>query len=365
MSRNIILASFLMVLAYKTFAMDFEDAVFPELAVSSRALAMGNTYLAKSDDNYAAFYNPAGLGTVRKTQFHLGFHLETNRNWINNTTSADYGNFFKRATDSFNLEGTRKLLLERRNRLTFGRLHILPSFTTRYFTTGYLYAKRNKSIIENGPAALFEFAKRTDHGPYGAANLSLHGGIVKLGVMGILLNRKDIQGELPNDVPVALTGRQQRKGSALIMNYGGKITIPITFLPTVAVQYHNAHNKKFKASDGYFAPETIRRTFDAGISITPQIGRYNRVHIEANLRDIGKKYKNVSSTRKIGFGMEFDFLRTFFLRLGYGDGFGTFGIGLKTQSTNFDLTTYAVDTSASGLRGQEDRRLSLSFSYGF
>ena len=43
----------------------FEDAIFPELAVSARAQAMGNAFIARTDDSAAAFYNPAGLGSVR------------------------------------------------------------------------------------------------------------------------------------------------------------------------------------------------------------------------------------------------------------------------------------------------------------
>ena len=49
-------------------ALDFEDHSFPELVTSARALAMGNAYICKVDDSWSAFYNPAGLGTVRSFQ---------------------------------------------------------------------------------------------------------------------------------------------------------------------------------------------------------------------------------------------------------------------------------------------------------
>ena len=49
----------------------FEDAIFPELAVSGRALALGGAYISKVDDSSAPFYNPAGLGSVRDIKFHL------------------------------------------------------------------------------------------------------------------------------------------------------------------------------------------------------------------------------------------------------------------------------------------------------
>ena len=38
-------------------------------------------FIAKVDDSQV-FYNPAGLGTVRKTHFHLtNFHVEVNSGW--------------------------------------------------------------------------------------------------------------------------------------------------------------------------------------------------------------------------------------------------------------------------------------------
>jgi hypothetical protein len=60
-----------------------------------------------------------------------------------------------------------------------------------------------------------------------------------------------------------------------------------------------------------------------------------------------------------------DFSRIFFFRLGYGDGFGSAGLGVKSKRLEFDITTYAVDTTASAYRGKEDRRFALSVSSGF
>ena len=50
---------------------NFRDGVFSELATSGRALALGNAYIAKVDDATSAFYNPAGLGSVRYSHFHF------------------------------------------------------------------------------------------------------------------------------------------------------------------------------------------------------------------------------------------------------------------------------------------------------
>ena len=104
---------------------------------------------------------------------------------------------------------------------------------------------------------------------------------------------------------------------------------------------------------------------DVGFSLTPQIGKTTRIHLEVNLKDSQNAYGDVASSRKVAFGAEIDFGRRVFLRYGYGDGFGSGGIGLRAKQLEFDLTTYAVDATSNEFRGQEDRRYAISLSSGF
>jgi hypothetical protein len=78
-----VLTLFIPILSAKA-ALDFEDHAFPEFITSARALAMGNAYINKVDDSWSAFYNPAGLGTVRRPQFHLlNGHAEASNGLLN------------------------------------------------------------------------------------------------------------------------------------------------------------------------------------------------------------------------------------------------------------------------------------------
>ncbi len=54
-----------------------------------------------------------------------------------------------------------------------------------------------------------------------------------------------------------------------------------------------------------------------------------------------------------------------FFRLGYGDGWGSGGIGVRNKDFAFDLTTYAIEASDDGYREDEDRRYVISLSSGF
>lgn len=341
-----------------------EDATFPELATSGRALAMGNAFIAKVDDATAAFYNPAGLGTVRYGHFHLSnFHVELNKGWLDLTTDGRLTDSFGKLFDGFSLEGQRKLLVEKPGHSGHSRFAMMPNFTTRFFTLGYLLSKQMKTRLKNTDDALFEYADRADHGPYAGLNFSLFGGVFKLGVSAILLNRAEIKGEQDRDDSADFEDGEYKKGQALILTAGMKLTLPVALLPTFAVVVHNATDQEFSGRAAG-APDKIKQSIDVGFSVTPQIGKVIRVHMEVNYKDVGDAH-GVSTDRRILAGMEFDIARTFFLRFGYGDGFGSAGIGVKSKRLEFDMTTYAVDTSTKGIRGEEDRRFALTLSSGF
>lgn len=73
---------------------NFNDALrvgVPGLGMNARALGMGNSYLALSDDGSASFFNPAGLGLVKKLEFMGGLDISS----FNNTTT-----FFGNQTNS-------------------------------------------------------------------------------------------------------------------------------------------------------------------------------------------------------------------------------------------------------------------------
>ncbi len=347
-------------------SIEFSDAVFPELATSSRALAMGNAYLNKADDAAAAWYNPAGLGSVRGTRFHISnFHFESNKGWLNIATGGDAFDLFGNLTKGLSLDGTRELMVDSPGKIAHTRFHMLPNLTTRYFTIGYLYSKRTKATIGLQSGAQFEYADRRDHGPYMGLNVSLFGGVLKLGASAVYLQRREAIGESDPNTTIELSDDQYAKGSALVITSGLRLTFPVAALPTFSATFHNSAQSSFSSIRGTGAPSEIKNTIDLGFSLTPQIGNSTRVHFEVNYKDISSKYPDVSSTRRILAGMEIDVARLFFFRLGYGDGFGSGGIGIRTKKIKMDLTTYAVDTTSNEFRGEEDRRFVLGLSTGF
>ena len=348
-------------------SLGFEDAVFPELATSGRALAMGNAFISKVDDSLSAFYNPAGLGTVRHPHLHLSnFHLESNKGWMNAGASGSVLDALTNFPKTFSLDGTRELLLKHPDTLTHARVQFMPNFTTRYFTMGYLINKVNRGYMgaDTTSTGTYEYASRLDYGPYAGLNLSMFGGVFKIGASVIYLSRNEAVGTATPTATLDLQDNDYKKGRAFITTAGTKLTLPVSALPTFSITMHNAAGAKFSGRAGG-APDKIKSSVDLGFSLTPQIGNVVRLHFEVDYKDVTGLYSDVGFSRKLLAGMEFDIARTMFVRFGYGDGFGSAGLGIKSRRLEFDLTTYAVDTTASAFRGREDRRFAMTLSSGF
>lgn len=361
------LLTFISLLSSSSFAaLDFEDHAFPELVTSARALAMGNAFINKVDDSWSAFYNPAGLGTVRRPTFHLAnIHLESSGSLMSAMSDgAAYkipGNYL----DSYDPEKMRSLLTENQGELMHSRINLFPNFTARGLTLGYMFSQRNRSIINDDVANQFEIAERRDHGPVMALNASFFGGIFKVGASAVYLMRRDLYKTIGPTESINISDSDYTGGSSVQVTAGARLTLPYDYLPTFSAVLRNATDAKFSKHKDYdLEPNKILQTVDVGVSITPQIGQASRLHLELNLKDLNDAYQT-DIKRRMAAGMELDVARKLFLRAGYGDGWGSGGIGVRLKGMTLDLTTYAIDRSFDGFREKEDRRWVLSFASGF
>ena len=358
---------FIFLFSLKAYALlPFEDAVSPELVTSARALAMGNAYMGKVDDGWSAFYNPAGLGTVRGLQFHLSnIHLETNNGYLNVTSNGAFTDSLTKYSDSFDATSLRSLHADEPGNLSHARAQFFPNMTFRGITLGYMYVQQNRARLKS-LADDFEIAERTDYGPVMALSLSLFGGIVKIGATGVYLTRKELQKDFaPSDAISIDEDVDYKKGSMTHLTVGTRVTLPFYGLPTFSAVLRNSSNVEFDSEEMGGLPNKIPQTFDYSFSLTPNLGRTSRIHWEIAYKDAGNRYEDVPTNRKIMTGIEFDYMRQMFVRFGFGDGWGSGGIGVRNKSFAFDLTTYAIEASDDGYREDEDRRYVLSISGGF
>jgi hypothetical protein len=351
-------------------ALDFEDHAFPEFVTSARALALGNAYICKVDDPWSAFYNPAGLGTVRRPQFHIAnFHIEASDGFLDAVGSGPAYDIPKNFLSSQDAENIQDLLSENRGKLAHTRINLFPNLTLRGITLGYMYSQRFRAILNDedpdptNALNTLEIAKRRDHGPVVALSGSFFGGVLKLGASAVYLNRSDLYKSFtPSEVP-DLNDSDYKTGESLQVTGGVRLTLPVAYLPTFAAVIRNPLDSTWDNPSANGGPDVIKQTIDVGASITPHLGKVSRLHIEANLKDLNNAY-DTNAKRRLAAGMELDFNRRIFLRAGYGDGWGSGGIGVRSRNFIFDFTTYAIDRSQDKYREEEDRRWVLSISSG-
>jgi len=364
--QSLLIALFFLISPSVWAALDFEDAAFPEFVTSARGLAMGNAYINKTDDAWSAFYNPAGLGTVRQPQFHLlNLHMEVSNAFLDAVGSVGaITNLPSNVTGSFDAQKIREKLVDNQGDISHLRANFFPNFTVRGMTLGYFLSQRNRAVINDDVDNKFEFAERRDQGPVFALNLPLFGGVFKVGASAMYVTRRELYKAVGPTDPIAIADTDYKKGSSLQVTVGSKITIPIALLPTFGFVLRNATNNDWEGAGAGGVPNDIPQTIDGAFSITPQIGSMSRLHFEVNYKDIGDRYET-SASRRLGLGAELDFNRRIFIRAGSGDGWGSAGIGVRSKAFIMDLTTYAVDRDSTGFRKKEDRRFVLSLSSGF
>ena len=94
MMKTRILIIVLICSASFSFAQNYNDALLlsePGLYSGARALSMGNSYTALSNDYSAVLFNPAGLGLIKKFGLSVNIYSNTFNNSIsffNNTSNA-------------------------------------------------------------------------------------------------------------------------------------------------------------------------------------------------------------------------------------------------------------------------------------
>ena len=355
-----------LVITTSAFAkLDFEDHAFPEFVTSARALAMGNAYINKVDDSWSAFYNPAGLGTVRKPQFHIfNAHAEASNGLLGVVGDGPVYKLPGKYMDSYDPDEMRSALAKDQGKLAHSRFNIFPNLTVRGLTLGYLFSQRNRAIINDDVANEFEVAERRDQGPVLALNGSFFGGVFKLGASAVYLNRRELYKAVGPEDPVVINDSDYKKGKSLQVTAGARLTLPWDYNPTFSAVLRNAFNNDFEDTSSGGSPDDIKQTVDVGFSITPQIGNMSRLHMEVNFKDLNDAY-DTNYKRRMAAGMELDFNRRIFVRAGWGDGWGSGGLGVRSRTFILDLTTYAVDRSRDGFRKEEDRRWVISLSSGF
>ena len=340
----------------------FNDTLIPELIVSGRSMALGNAFSARVDDSLSGFLNPAGLGTVRKLELRLSDLYFDNDEDLISMTNDD--NLFENLLGAVSIDGTRQLMLEFNKPLAFSRFNFVPNLVTRYFSVGYFYSQQTYMTIPPDSASpTFSYIYRQDQGVYLGFNISLFGGVFKLGFTGLYLSRKELSGSAPADEAVVIDDDDYNRGKGYFGIGGFKFTYPVDWLPTFSASYQNLGNRPFE-NYGAAAVNPYPPNLTFAFSVSPQVGKQLRIHFEGDYVDALRENTSLEDIDRLQLGIEFEYDRSGFLRVGYLDGYFSGGLGFTWPRLTINLSTYGVTATVAPGQNLEDRRYVLSISYG-
>jgi len=326
-----------------------------DIALSARALGMGNAYTAIVGNDDAIFYNPAGFAQLEG----LRWTILDPAIGINNGDSFEE---YRDLLDSGDMAATLNRFYEEDVSAYLGASKSLFSLSSFVFGA-YGVADANFSL--NNPALPTLLASyRTDYGfvlGWGkefipetltvgvqARQVTRVGGEVPIGASTLAsLDSEDIESQLA------------RRGDAYAFDLGVNWSLPVALKPTMSFVWRDVGTTTFRPLDNALAPSATEQEMILGLGFK----------WESTLLDINTafdyRYSNQAGQvgKKINMGIEFN-MPLLDLRGGFHQGYYTAGLSFDMWLLRIDAATYGVELGA--YPGQmEDRRYMLQFALQF
>ncbi len=337
---------------------------------STRALGMGDAFIATANDYSALFYNPAGLARRDIGQLNMsmefGGGIDTYKFYkdLNEVTKASYAN------DSDKYQAYAQVLQNYYGKplnfrvKTFEAIWARPNWAIGIVPMDFTF---DGQIHNQGAPALDVRAYADTTLAYGYGN-DIHGlvpGKLSWGTTAKFINRGYINREV-NALDLVADSKTVRKedgrdGYTFDMDFGtlysplvpdsGFFSVFQLAKPTFGAVVRNALDYGFGSSfhllnkDKVEAPEKLHRVLDVGAKFEyPEIWIFGG-RGEVDFRDIG--HPNFSWRRSFHLGFEFDWTVTSWwkghYRIGVNQGYPTLGISALLFIFNLDVATYGED----------------------
>jgi hypothetical protein len=353
---------------------DFYDGVREE--------SMGGAAVATVNDETSLLLNPAALGRLRNyfvTVVDPEIELGEKTQALVGLSPTDFMSPQKTLDDCNSGPGQR----------LHQRVQLFPSFVVTNFGFG-IYGRYATDAFVDSTKTTFTYQYRNDLAAVLGFNLRLFEGVLKIGVNVRGVNRVESN---RTDIPPTSTGLSMTtlvsgttvasEGFGIGSDAGVILTAPWAWLPTLAAVYHDVGTTSYDINHGMNYSTTNRpartpATLDAGFSLNPILSKRTRMVITAELRDVldAVEPANLEAsdqmTRRLHYGVEFNFGDILYLRGGLNQGYWTAGIELNMLNTQLQLATYGEEVSDVVAKGSstaykpiEDRRYVVKFAYRF
>jgi len=326
---------------------------------------MGGTMIGITSDETSLYRNPANLGSVRRyfgTFFDPEFEGQANFTDIVKSGSL---------TKSVEVEHMAGELRSRPDLFFHSRVQFTPSFTTKNFGVGFLYRNELNAITNSATATVsagttMDTFYQNDMGVVVGSNLSLFGGVVKIGASAKAINRIEVvSGTLATSGSTFALSSIAAEGSAISYDAAVIVQVPVAWVPTFSVVARDIGDTRFNARNGVRVkavsqPTTVKQSVDAAISLFPIHGNKVRSTWTVEFRDITDSRLEKNSKKRLHVGAEINFRDAFFLRLGANQGYFTGGIEIASEKMAWQISSYGEEIGTEA-NPKEDRRYTTRF----
>jgi hypothetical protein len=372
----------------------------PNVYRSTRALGMGNAYIALDGSTDSPFHNPAGLNDVEKWSLTLmspSFEFSSSSLGLFADVADLVDDIDAAQSDSETIDALDQFVASRFGEFTHSRFGInLVSYVQKNFAAGVLLEERVTFAFRDQSLPKFDVQNITDLIFYVSGSYNWWEKLVQVGATVRPTIRTSIQERVTtatalNDEldDVFRTLLYPHLGFGIDLGFKSDLSIPQLmeysfykrwheFLqPAYAMTIHNLGTTAYEIdlkspSATEKGVEKINKfnnavndepvddemTFNVGMKVSPKIA-FLDTNFALDFRDLNR---DGSVVRKLNFGAEVIFPVIVSVRTGLNHGYFAAGLGFDLKVVNIDFATYGEEVGVFE-RQQSDRRYAITLKF--
>lgn len=326
--------------------------------VSGRGAALGDAYIGFADTLAdSLFYNPAGLGKVNGATFEpLNAQIQ-----MNDKLSGSFGTDFYKFQ---NLNDYQATLAKHPNTNPGGGYAILPAFGFKGFGMGVLYQSR---LMAETNGTNTRYRVNNQFIPAAGIGLPLASGVLRLGYVLQYVNQASGDVSAASNSSLGWT-KGLAEGHGFSHNLGLALTLPYIYQPSINVVARNFGGVHYSgkpmvvsASGASGSIPDEKTSLDSSIGAVTKISGGWSLAAQLAYRD-GLNSSNTRMIEHIATGLEFTAFDRVFLRAGFGSGYPSAGLGLRTSRAEVNFAWFSEDLG-DGTTPQRDMRYLFQFLF--
>jgi len=321
-----------------------------------RPLGMGDAFTAIANDENAAFYNPAGLDSVKKGRiepFPVTVEYASNTPKLMNDMSD---------IDTGDLPTTTDTLRKHIGKQQYVRVSMFPNYTRRGFEVGVLAQTKFKGVVHQPSYPYVDVNGGVD----GAGVVALSRGFdaregkdrLSVGITGMFVQRNglakrytatdlaDKNYDFTNDM---------KTGSAIGFNLGAIYHLKkFPFKPSVGLAIQNVGDMDFGNNVG-----KVEQTINLGVAINDFIWKFPTT-IALDFKDIaGELGNDKDKGKRIYLGAEVGLHKMFTVRAGLNQGYISIGAEFRIWLLKLSYARYSEEVGAYAGQKDDERHVFL------